>query len=194
MKKRLTIFIFAAVMGLSACSVKEEAAVTTTEATTTETTTTTTVATTQAPSETVSVVEKTTLVVEPATTRMSTTKIDKTEGVTEEDIKLLALVTMAEAEAEPELGKRLVIDTILNRVDSKKFPNTIKGVIYQRSQFTSMTNGRVDRCEVREDIVQLVREELESRTNYHVIYFRTGHYHPYGTPMFSIGNHYFSEV
>lgn len=35
----------------------------------------------------------------------------------EEDINLIALVTMAEAEGESELGKRLVIDTILNRID-----------------------------------------------------------------------------
>ena len=34
----------------------------------------------------------------------------------EEDIELIALVTMAEAEGEPEEGKRLVIDTILNSI------------------------------------------------------------------------------
>ena len=33
-----------------------------------------------------------------------------------EDIELIAIVTMAEAEGECEEGKRLVIDTILNRV------------------------------------------------------------------------------
>ena len=38
-----------------------------------------------------------------------------------EDIELIALVTMAEAEGECEEGKRLVIDTILNRVDSVYF-------------------------------------------------------------------------
>ena len=38
-----------------------------------------------------------------------------------EDVELIALVTMAEAEGECEEGKRLVIDTILNRVDSGTF-------------------------------------------------------------------------
>ena len=59
------------------------------------------------------------------------------------DIELIALVTMAEAEGEPEEGKRLVIDTILNSVDSKHFPDTVEGVIYQPSQFTSMSSGQM---------------------------------------------------
>ena len=74
------------------------------------------------------------------------------EGVSEKDIELIALVTMAEAEGECEKGKRLVIDTILNRVDSKHFPDTVYDVVYQKNQFTSMWNGRVDRCYVKEDI------------------------------------------
>lgn len=114
-------------------------------------------------------------------------------GVTQEEINLIALVTMAEAEGECEEGKRLVIDTILNRVDSKHFPNTISDVIYQKSQFTSMWNGRVDRCYVKEDICQLVREELKSRTNTDVVFFTAGNYGRYGTPLFQVGNHYFSR-
>ena len=43
-----------------------------------------------------------------------------------EDIELIALVTMAEAEGECEEGKRLVIDTILNRVDSVYFPDRLQ--------------------------------------------------------------------
>ena len=114
-------------------------------------------------------------------------------SMSEEDIQLIALVTMAEAEGEPEEGKRLVIDTILNRVDSPCFPNSVYEVIYQPSQFTSMWNGRSDRCYVREDIYQLVKEELESRTNSDVIFFRTTRYSDYGVTMFQVGHHYFSS-
>lgn len=99
--------------------------------------------------------------------------IEETEELTEiieemskEDVELIALVTMAEAEGECEEGKRLVIDTILNRVD---------------------------RCEVRKDICGLVYEELESRTNYDVVFFTAGEYSAYGVPMFQVGNHYFSR-
>lgn len=111
----------------------------------------------------------------------------------EEDIELIALVTMAEAEGECEEGKRLVIDTILNRVDSEHFPDTVHDVIYQPNQFSSMWNGRVDRCEVREDICQLVREEITSRTNYEVIFFTAGEYSAYGVPLFQVEHHYFSS-
>lgn len=114
-------------------------------------------------------------------------------SLTDEEIDLLALVTMAEAEGEPEEGKRLVIDTILNRVDSDRFPDTVYDVIYQPKAFTSMWTSRVTRCYVREDIRQLVIEELQTRTNDEVIFFRTDYYHSYGTPLFQVGRHYFSK-
>lgn len=116
--------------------------------------------------------------------------------LTREEIELIALVTMAEAEGESETGKRLVIDTILNRVDSEisYFPDTVHEVIYQRNAFSSMWNGRVDRCYVREDICQLVEEELVNRKNNDVVYFTAGKYGKYGTPAFQEGNHYFSKA
>lgn len=116
-----------------------------------------------------------------------------TIGMSDEDIDLIALVTMAEAEGETERGKRLVISTILNRVDSEHFPNTVEEVIYQTNAFTSMWNGRVERCYVTNDIRQLVLEELEHRTNNDTMYFCAGRYSDYGNPMFAEGDHYFSS-
>ena len=110
----------------------------------------------------------------------------------ESEIDLIALVTMAEAEGEPEEGKRLVIDVILNRVDSSRFANTVEGVIYAKNAFECMWNGRVKRCYVRDDIRQLVIEEIQNRTNSNIHYFRMSHYHNFGTPVVQIGNHYFS--
>ncbi len=118
---------------------------------------------------------------------------EKEEQLSDEDIALIALVTMAEAEGECGEGKRLVIDTILNRIDSEHFPDTVYDVIYQPYQFSSMWNGRVDCCEVRDDICQLVKEELECRKNYDVIFFTAGCYSDYGVPMFQVENHYFSS-
>lgn len=115
--------------------------------------------------------------------------------LTQEEIELIALLTMAEAEGESEIGKRLVIDTVLNRVDSELsyFPDTVKEVIYQNGQFTSMANGRIEKCYVSEDICELVKDELRSRTNNEVIWFRAGYYSKYGEPLFAEGNHYFSR-
>ena len=120
--------------------------------------------------------------------------IEEESPLSDEEIELIALVVMAEAEGESEEGKRLVIDTILNRVDSELsyFPNTVEEVVYQPSQFSSMWNGRVDRCEVTEEHCELVKEELRSRSNSDVVYFHAGKYGKYGTPAFQVGNHYFS--
>lgn len=114
-------------------------------------------------------------------------------SLSREDIELIALVTMAEAEGESEYGKRLVIDTILNRMDSPHYPDTVSEVIYQPGQFSSMWNGRVDKCYVMDEICLLVEEELQERKNYEVIFFTAGNYSKYGTPMFQERNHYFSS-
>lgn len=114
-------------------------------------------------------------------------------GLSTEEIELIALVTMAEAEGEPEEGKRLVIDTILNRVDFGEFPSTVTEVIYQPEQFSSMWNGRIDECYVMEEICQLVEEELKYRLNNEVMFFTAGGYGKFGVPMFQVGNHYFSS-
>lgn len=56
-----------------------------------------------------------------------------------------------------------------------------------------MYGDRITRCYVKDELVQLVKEELENRTNEDVVFFRTGHYHSYGVPMFQVGAHYFSS-
>lgn len=112
---------------------------------------------------------------------------------TREEIELLALCTMAEAEGECEQGQRLVIDSVLNRVDDPHFPNTISEVIWQKNQYAGMYGDRITRCYVMDEIVKLVEEELENRTDYDVVFFNAGHYSDYGVPMFQVGNHYFSS-
>lgn len=113
--------------------------------------------------------------------------------LSESDINLIALLTMAEAEGESDYGKRLVIDAVLNRMDSEHFPNTITDIVYQKNQFSSIWDGRVNRCYVKEDIVKLVREELFKRTNRDVIFFSAGSFSKYGKPLFQVENHCFSS-
>ena len=141
------------------------------------------------PVEEIEEVEEIVEVDEPETVSKETST---TLALTDSEIDLVALVTMAEAEGESELGKRLVIDVILNQIDSPRFPNTAAGVIYAKNVFECMWNGRIDRCYVRDDIRQLVVEELQSRTNSNIHYFRAGRYHSFGTPVVNEGNHYFS--
>lgn len=121
----------------------------------------------------------------------------KTEEYREEefwdDCELIALVCVAEAEGESELGKRLVIDTILNRLDSEYFPNTIHEIIYAPGQYECINNGRINRVEYDEYIAKLVLEEFNNRTNNEVIYFKTKGYFNFGTPLLNEGSHYFSK-
>lgn len=60
---------------------------------------------------------------------------------------LLAMIAMAEAEGESLNTKILVILTVLNRLHSDEFPNTIREVIFEQNedgvyQFTCIEDGR----------------------------------------------------
>lgn len=118
---------------------------------------------------------------------------DESKKLNDYDVNLISRVVMAEAEGEPLEGKRYVIDTILNRVDSVHFPNTVEEVIFQKDQFTSVWNGRYDRCESNEELNELIQKEYIDRTNNDIVFFTADKYGEYGTPSFYIGNHYFSN-
>lgn len=112
--------------------------------------------------------------------------------LSQDEIDLISRVVMAEAEDEPFEGKIYVIDTILNRVDSKHFPNTVHDVIYQRGQFTSMWNGRFNRCSNNSQLDDTIKEENINRKNSDIIFFTADHYGENGKPAFRVGNHYFA--
>ena len=111
----------------------------------------------------------------------------------QDEIYTIAKVCLAEAENQSEYGKRLVISTILNRLDSGIYGSTVYDVIYAPYQFEVTMNGRLDRVEPDEYMMDLVKQELMNRSNYDVFYFRTNYYSEYGTPMFVDGDHYFSS-
>lgn len=118
--------------------------------------------------------------------------LDDIYVVSKEHLELLATLLMAEAEGETELGKRLVIDTVLNRVDSRMFPNTLEDVVYQPMAFSSIWDERFYDCYVTAENFEIAKQETEGRTNEDVLYFRTGRYSIYGTPLFKEDHHYFS--
>lgn len=111
----------------------------------------------------------------------------------EEDIRYLAQLTIAESGNQTILGKRLVIDTVLNRVEHPNFPNTIREVINQTNQFSPVLSGSIHQYEPADEVVALIYEEIERRTDPDVIFFRAGDYGPYGVPMYKLGGHYFSS-
>lgn len=104
------------------------------------------------------------------------------------EVELLAKCVDAEARNQSELGKRLVIDVVLNRVDSPTFPDSIEEVILQDGQFSPY----IHRKEVNSETIQLIREEQEQRTNDKVVWFKTKSYHNHGVPITKEDDHYFS--
>lgn len=134
---------------------------------------------------------------EPMRVEIEEVETEETEYTEEDfydDLELLAYCTMAEAGNQCEEGKRLVIDCILNRVDSRYFPDTVREVIYAPGQFEVVARGTLYRDCPTEDIYTLIREEIAERTNDKVIYFTAGGFNPSGEPWQQVGDHYFSYI
>jgi N-acetylmuramoyl-L-alanine amidase len=64
-------------------------------------------------------------------------------NITKSDIDLMAKLVYAESRGEPFEGKVAVASVVLNRVLSPKFPNTIKGVIFEPNAFSCVKNNNI---------------------------------------------------
>ncbi|MBE5864023.1 MAG: cell wall hydrolase [Lachnospiraceae bacterium] len=111
----------------------------------------------------------------------------------ESDRKLLANIIYCEAGGEPYEGKLAVGAVVINRVLSGKFPDTVAGVIYQKSQFSPVASGRFELALASDKATaacyQAADEAMLGVTNVGVcVYFRT----PInGLVGISIGGHVF---
>ena len=54
----------------------------------------------------------------------------------------------------------MVANVILNRVEDDAFPNTITKVVYQKHQFSPVSNGSIKRCRVTAETVEAVGRAL----------------------------------
>ena len=127
-------------------------------------------------------------------------------NLTEEDIKemdywgeleLLAAVVEAEAGNQDMIGKRLVVDVVLNRVDSPLFPDTITEVLEQPGQFTTMWNGAVEDAGYhmqQDDYDAVMMEVTGKRLDYDIYFFTAGEYNASCKPAYIHGDHYFGYL
>lgn len=60
-------------------------------------------------------------------------------------VDLLARLINGEARGEPYKGQVAVGAVVMNRVKSSEFPDTISGVIYQKGQFSCVTDGQFNK-------------------------------------------------
>ena len=79
----------------------------------------------------------------------------------DQDYEVLTRIVEAEAGGCDTKGRILVANVVLNRVKSKEFPNTITDVVYQKSQFSPVFDGRLRTCRVSEKTVEAVNRALE---------------------------------
>lgn len=112
-----------------------------------------------------------------------------------DSLELLAICVEAEAGNQGLLGKRLVVDVILNRVDSDIFPDDIVSVITQENQFSTYTDGGMEKViDPSEETYEAVRMELEQRISYKIVFFSSEGYSKYGIDAFKYKDHYFSYL
>lgn len=119
---------------------------------------------------------------------------DSIDYISDEDFDLIAKTVYAEAKTEEFKGQVAVAEVILNRVESDNYPNTVKGVITQPGAFASWSNGSVEAAPFDDECCEAVQDALNERIfPVTVVWFREGHFHPFGTQYTVIGNHYFSS-
>jgi len=81
-----------------------------------------------------------------------------TSTITAIEHKLLIKITYLEARGESLEGKTAVVRTILNRVESKDFPDSIEEVIYQPGQFQPVKY--LEEVEVEERYMEEIEEAI----------------------------------
>lgn len=113
------------------------------------------------------------------------------------DKYILTKIAMAEAEGEGVEGKALVMLVVLNRVEHSSFPHTIKQVVFQKRQFSPISNGRYDKVEPDSDCLKAYNKVKNGWDESHgALYFtsekgnETWH-HRNLEYLFTYGNHRF---
>ena len=102
------------------------------------------------------------------------------------DICYISRVVEAESGNQTELGKRLVADTVLNRLNNGQFGLDVKSIVDAKNQYA-------DGIMASEETIRIVMEEYQNKTDTEVLYFRTDYYHKFATDLFVVGEHYFSK-
>lgn len=107
------------------------------------------------------------------------------------DIKLLAALIYCEAGNQPYEGKVAVGAVVLNRMESRRFPNTLEGVVYQRGQFTPAMTGKLARVlrsgKIPSSCYEAAQDALNGADPVNgALFFNTSR------GSFKLGDHYFS--
>lgn len=104
---------------------------------------------------------------------VETQETETAERFTEKEKYMLAKIAMAEAEGCRIKAKELVIHTVLSRIKSDMFPNTVEEVIFQKNQFTPISDGRWNKVEPNEECWQALENVLSSSESKDILFFES---------------------
>lgn len=116
--------------------------------------------------------------------------VDLIDTLTDNEKYLIYQITFLEAGNQSMEGQRAVVEVILNRVLSDKYPDTVEGVLSQSGQFTTWSyyNSK-SHNEEQEEALQLVYEEKPVLTLDYLMFSR-GKF-SWGRNYIKIGDHWF---
>ena len=115
--------------------------------------------------------------------------IDGISEISSDEFYEICRVVMNESGGEPYQTQVAVAETIINRVNSDNFPNTVLEVLNQPYQYSHANNG-----EVTDSVMEAVTSALEYHTyDTDMVYFRDWYYHEFAEDYFYINNMYFSK-
>lgn len=90
-------------------------------------------------------------------------------AVTQSEYDNLLRIVEAEAGGEDIIGKMLVANVVLNRVEDEHFPNSINEVIFQSdngvTQFSPISDGRFYSVNVSQETIEAVNKVLQGEDN-----------------------------
>ncbi len=85
--------------------------------------------------------------------------------VSDKDLDTLMRIVEAEAGGEDRKGKLLVANVVINLVRSRRFPNNVTDVVYQKAknvtQFSPVSNGIINKVTVSDETREVVYSALK---------------------------------
>ena len=88
----------------------------------------------------------------------------QTLEVTPEEVTLIAKLVIGEAEGESFEGKKMVAETILNRLVKGGFGSSVKGIIEYPGQYDARWNASLWAREPKEEDLKAVRDAIDNPT------------------------------
>lgn len=109
-------------------------------------------------------------------------------NLTDEDVYYLKDIAMREAEGEDVIGQVMVMYTVICRAEA--FNQSIKEVCESSAFESSAFRSGITPNENCNEALSLIEDGWTPKP----LYFRAGHYHSFGTPLYQVGNHFYSTT